>query len=204
MCPKTRRYSVLTAVVLVALLASYPTAAPKYSDWSAPVNLGAVVNSPFNDQGPAISKDGLSLYFSSGRPGFGGSDIWVSQRDSLEAPWGPPNNLNYLGGVVNTTADESIPALSRDEHWLFFNSPRWTSENRPFPDTAKPAISGVAIETSGVLLRGLLGAQVGLDLRAPAARSALEHVRVMEQPIEQCRHRGGVAEQLSPVVDGSI
>ena len=111
--------NVLTAVALVAVLASYPTAAPKYSDWSAPINLGAIVNSASNDQGPAISKDGLSLYFSSGRPGgFGGSDIWVSQRASLEAPWDPPSNL----GVVNTAANESIPALSRDEHRLFFNS----------------------------------------------------------------------------------
>ena len=86
--------NVLTAVVLVALLASYPTAAPEYSDWFAPVNLGAVVNSPFNDQGPAISKDGLSLYFSSSRPGgFGVSDIWVSQRASLEARHGTHRSI---------------------------------------------------------------------------------------------------------------
>ena len=112
--------NVLTAVAFVAVLASHPAAAPEYSDWSAPINLGAIVNSASNDQGPAISKDGLSLYFSSGRPGgFGGSDIWVSQRASLEAPWDPPINL---GGLVNTAADESIPALSRDEHRLFFNS----------------------------------------------------------------------------------
>jgi hypothetical protein len=33
------------------------------------------------NQGPAISKDGLSLYFGSNRPGGSGSfDIWVSQR----------------------------------------------------------------------------------------------------------------------------
>jgi WD40 repeat protein len=112
--------NVLTAVVLVGLLASYPNAAPRYSVWSTPVNLGSVVNSSDNDQGPAISKHGLSLYFSSGRSGgFGGSDIWVSQRGSLEAPWELPINL---GGVVNTVDDDSIPALSRDEHWLFFNS----------------------------------------------------------------------------------
>jgi hypothetical protein len=83
-------------------------------------------------------------------------------------------------------------------------NPRWTSENRPFSDTAKPAISGIAIETSGVLLRRLLGAQVGLDFGAPAARSAFEHVRVMEQPIEQCGDGGGVAEQLAPVVHWTI
>src|SRR2546422_7227456 len=35
---------------------------PLYSDWSAPVNLGPVVNSGSNEQHPAISKDGLSLY----------------------------------------------------------------------------------------------------------------------------------------------
>jgi hypothetical protein len=116
------RRNVLTAALLLVLLASYPTAAPKYSDWSAPLNLGAVVNSPFNDAGPAISKDGLSLYFGSDRPGgFGGFDIWISQRAGLEAPWDSPINL---GAVVNTSGIENVPALSRDEHWLFFNSNR--------------------------------------------------------------------------------
>ncbi len=42
---------------------------PEFSDWSAPVNLGPVVNSAYNDQHPSISKDGLSLYFVSNRPG---------------------------------------------------------------------------------------------------------------------------------------
>lgn len=113
---------VIAAAVLLALLASDPPAAPEYSDWAAPVNLGSVVNSTFNDLGPAISKDGLSLYFGSDRPGgFGGIDIWVSQRASLDAPWGPPINL---GGILNSADLENVPALSRDEHWLFFNSNR--------------------------------------------------------------------------------
>jgi hypothetical protein len=112
----------ITAGVLLALLASYPTAAPQFSDWAAPLNLGPSINSPFNDVGPAISKDGLSLYFGSDRPdGFGGLDMWVSQRASLEAPWGPPINL---GAMMNTESIENVPALSRDEHWLFFNSNR--------------------------------------------------------------------------------
>ena len=37
-----------------------------------------------------------------------------------------------------------------------------------------------------------------LDLGAPAARPALEHVRVMEQAVEQRGDGGGVAEELSP------
>lgn len=40
-----------------------------FSDWAVPTNLGPTVNSAFQDFGPAISKDRLSLYFTSDRPG---------------------------------------------------------------------------------------------------------------------------------------
>ena len=63
--------------------------------------------------------------------------------------------------------------------------PRWTGQNRTVTDTSKPATTGVAVETNRVLLRGLLGAQVGLDLGAPAGRSALEDGRVTQEPIEE-------------------
>ncbi len=114
--------AVLTVLLGLGLVAYHAAAAAKFSDWSAPVNLGPVVNSGFGDQGPAISKDGLSLYFNSDRPGgFGGFDIWVSQRASVDDPWGPPTNL---GPIVNTLSLESVPAFSRDGHWMFFNSNR--------------------------------------------------------------------------------
>src|SRR5262245_28489681 len=60
-------------------------AAPNYSEWSAPVKLGSTINTTSAEFNPALSKDGLSLYFDSNRPGgFGGSDIYVSQRDSVD------------------------------------------------------------------------------------------------------------------------
>src|SRR2546426_5883486 len=95
---------------------------PLYSDWSAPVNLGAVVNSASNDQHPSISKDGLSLYFVSNRPGgYGGNDIWVTQRATLEDPWGPPQNL---GSAINTSSSDFAPDLTIDGHHLYLNSTR--------------------------------------------------------------------------------
>ena len=112
-------YGFLIALAWLPIAAS---AAPKYSDWQPATHLGCLVNSTGNDQGPAISKDGLSLYFSSDRPGgVGGQDIWVARRASPDAPWDPPTNL---GSPVNTTVTDGIPSLSRDAHWLFFNSNR--------------------------------------------------------------------------------
>ena len=107
---------------LVASATFALTAQPRYSNWSEPVNLGPVINTAFNDQHPALSKDGLSLYFTSNRPGGqGADDLWVSQRASVDDPWGPPQNL---GPTINTGAVEFSPAFSRDGHWLFFHSDR--------------------------------------------------------------------------------
>ena len=80
-----------------------------------------MVNSAFGETAPALSKDGLSLYFSSVRPGFGGNDLWVSQRTSTGEPWGLPINL---GPVVNSAFGDLQPNLSHDGHWLFFASGR--------------------------------------------------------------------------------
>jgi hypothetical protein len=97
-------------------------APPGFSEWSPPVNLGPV-NSRFNDAGPALSRDGLSLYFQSNRSpgGFGGNDIWVSQRASREDAWGEPVNL---GPTINTASNEDAPSFSRDGHTMYFNSDR--------------------------------------------------------------------------------
>ncbi len=95
---------------------------PQFGPWSAPVNLGPAINTAAFEQGPAISKNGLSLYIQSNRPGgFGGNDIWVSQRPSIDAPWGAPQNL---GPNINTLFDEGAPSLSIDGHRLYFQSNR--------------------------------------------------------------------------------
>jgi hypothetical protein len=121
---KSKHYmtTLVGAIVLVwAFTAS--SRAQKYSEWSGPINLGPTVNSTSMDRGPAISKDGLSLYFASTRPddGFGGEDIYVSQRDTRDDEWGPAVNL---GPTINTADNEMVPAFSRDGHLLFFASNR--------------------------------------------------------------------------------
>src|SRR5216117_2950433 len=97
-------------VVLALSVATMLQAGGKFTDWSTPTNLGPAVNSSFVDTTSAVSKNGLSLYFASNRPGtLGGLDLYVSQRSSKEDPWGPPVNLS----AINSAALDQAPALSR-------------------------------------------------------------------------------------------
>ena len=120
---KSKHYiTILGGAIVLVWAFTASSHAQKYSDWSAPINLGPIVNSTSMDRAPAISKDGLSLYFTSTRPGgVGGEDIYVSQRESQDSEWGPPVNL---GPIINTTANEMVPAFSRDGHLMFFATNR--------------------------------------------------------------------------------
>src|SRR5260370_10873036 len=72
---------------------------PAYGPWGPPVNLGSVINSSYNENSPAISRDGLSLYFTSSplplppgaRPGGrGGAGTRGPHHAGTDAPRGPP------------------------------------------------------------------------------------------------------------------
>jgi hypothetical protein len=118
------KHGIAPLVCAIALVSAFTASSSeqKYSDWSEPINLGPNVNSTALDRGPAISKDGLSLYFASDRlGGFGGEDIYVSQRETRDDEWGPAMNL---GPIINTTLSEMVPAFSRDGHLMFFASNR--------------------------------------------------------------------------------
>ena len=122
---KSRHYiSIFCVAILLVWVFTASSGAQKYSEWSTPINLGPTVNSTAMDRAPAISKDGLSLYFASNRPGgfgIGTEDIYVSQRETRDSEWGPAVNL---GSMINTSANEQVPAFSRDGHLMFFASNR--------------------------------------------------------------------------------
>jgi hypothetical protein len=120
------------ALSLVPPLAPWTAGGPRYSNWAEPENLGATINSSFNETAPTLSRDGLSLYFSSNRPCGDGDavldlNIWVARRGSPEAPWDAPECL-----LINLDGlEDSAAALSRDGHWMFFVSDRPGSLGEP-------------------------------------------------------------------------
>ena len=90
--------------------------------WGEPVNLGPIVNSPDWDHTAFISADGLTLFFSSNRPGgFGAVDIWFTTRTTVSDPWTTPENL---GSTINSSAADAAVNISLDGLSLFFNSTR--------------------------------------------------------------------------------
>jgi len=92
--------------------------------FGAPVNLGAPINSPYNDFCPSPLRDGHRFMFVSNRPGgCGGADIYLTRRHD-EHEWEEPVNL---GCEVNSAADEAGPVLSFAEPGpptLYFSSTR--------------------------------------------------------------------------------
>jgi Tol biopolymer transport system component len=137
--------------------------------WSEPVRLGDAINTPFNEQGPALSPDGLSLYFCSNKQpgGQGGNDIWVSRRASEDSPWEPAINL---GPTVNSSSGDCGPNLSADGHLLFLTSNRSGGPNDLYVSWRKDARDDLAWEAPQPL---------GPDVNTPAFEFSpffLEHV----------------------------
>ena len=72
-------------------------------NWGPAVNLGPVINTPYNEDTPFLCDDDKTLFFSSrGHFNMGGYDIFCSNLNE-EGEWTSPVNLGY---PVNTTDDD--------------------------------------------------------------------------------------------------
>jgi peptidoglycan-associated lipoprotein len=87
-------------------------------NWSTPKNLQIMPDSLIAAH-PAISPDGLTLYFVSMIPGgYGGKDIYAATRSKTGDAWSKPHNL---GPDINTNGDEVFPFV-RSDGTLYFAS----------------------------------------------------------------------------------
>ncbi len=96
-------------------------------NWSPPVNLGENINSREFDQSPFIHPDNRTLYFSStGWPGMGGFDIFMSRRVN-DSTWGKPVNLGY---PINTHHHEEGLIVNARADMAYFSSTRLSGKGR--------------------------------------------------------------------------
>ncbi|MCP4228905.1 MAG: hypothetical protein GY771_01985, partial [bacterium] len=109
-------------LVLVLTLGLASEVAKADFTFGEPTNLGPTVNSSYWDIKPNILANGLTLYFTSNRPGGSGSfDLWVTTRPTTDGPWGTPVNL---GPTVNSSVRDITSVISADGLSLFFGSNR--------------------------------------------------------------------------------
>jgi hypothetical protein len=139
-------------ISLILVLLSVPSTGVTKADFTfgTPTNLGATVNSVYNETFCFISEDGLQLCFSSDRPGgYGAYDLWVTSRITKEDEWGIPVNL---GLPVNSSADDGpgFAAISADELELYISSSRpggfglldiWVTKRESKDDDWEPPVN---------------------------------------------------------------
>lgn len=89
-------------------------------EWGKPVNLGPIINSPYDEIGVFIHPDGKTLFFSSnGHKTMGGYDLFMSTFD--QGKWSEPINLGY---PINTTRNEVHFVMTADRKNAYISSTR--------------------------------------------------------------------------------
>lgn len=90
--------------------------------WSEPLNLGPVINTPYDEICPFLAHDKTKIFFSSNSlSSIGGFDIFESQFSAKENQWTIPINL---GLPFNSAADDTHFGLVQGGAISFFTSDR--------------------------------------------------------------------------------
>lgn len=94
----------------------------KDGKWSKPQSLGPDVNTPAHmETTPFLAADGVTLYFSSDRPGGqGGNDIYSTRR--LDATWRKWTKPVNLGPSVNTPGFEGYYTVAAAGDYAYWSS----------------------------------------------------------------------------------
>lgn len=94
----------------------------KNGTWTEPRSLGKKINLPkYNEMTPYLAPDGVTLYFSSNRPGgLGDNDIWMTRRlDSSWQKWSDPVNLV---APINTEDWDAFFTLDAGGEYAYMSS----------------------------------------------------------------------------------
>jgi len=118
--PRTRwAEAMLLLAALACIVLTNAHVAKADIEFGTPTNLGPTVNGPDDVLGMSVSYDGLELYFCSNRPGgYGGYDLWMAARPTIDDDWSAPMNL---GSTANSQYDCMAPNISADGLTLYFS-----------------------------------------------------------------------------------
>lgn len=90
--------------------------------WSEPRTLGKQISLPgYDEMTPYVAADGVTMYFSSNRPGgLGDNDIWMTRRlDKSWQKWSEPVNL---GAPINTKGWDAFFTLDAGGEYAYLTT----------------------------------------------------------------------------------
>ncbi|MBD3636743.1 MAG: OmpA family protein [Crocinitomicaceae bacterium] len=122
--------------------------------WTDPKPISPYINTAEDEDGPFLSADGKTLYFSSrGHNSSGGYDFYMSKK--VDGRWTIPTNLGY---PMNSAGDDIYITWNRDERSGFFSSNRsggFGGMDIYMFGLVKKTIKGTATDLEGEVLAGV-------------------------------------------------
>jgi len=153
-------------------------------EWGRATNLGEVINTEYDDDGPFIDYDGKTLYFSSkGRKGMGGYDIFRTEYDQESDTWSEPINLGY---PINTPDNDIYFVSTEDGERGYYASVR--EDGLGYDDIYIVTLPD--LDESGLAVRKNVTEQERKDIQVTAIANASVTLRVKvadastEEPLE--------------------
>ncbi|HSF89101.1 MAG TPA: tetratricopeptide repeat protein [Saprospiraceae bacterium] len=90
--------------------------------WSKPSNLGPSINTFYHERYPFLTRDGMTLFYSSNNlQSIGGYDVFMSTFNKDALGWGHPVNPGF---PVNSSLDDTYLVLSPDGMTAYLTSNR--------------------------------------------------------------------------------
>ncbi len=175
----------------------------KMGEWSAPENMGADINSAYDETTPFLTRDGLTLYFSSNRnTTLGGHDVFGATFDKEILKWNAPQNM---GAPVNSPGDDTHFRLDSEGQTGYFCSDRlmdnfghrdlfvaYFKEIQTAQRPAQRSIFFADVQPNKHVNQGVQARKVSLptifydteaDLLSPVNRKVLEHAAAVVQQL---------------------
>ena len=155
--------------------------------WSAPMNIGSVINTAGFEMSPFLSKGKDTLFFSSnGHGGYGDADIFYSVRGESWSDWSQPVNL---GSKINSAKFDVCFSYSDDQVYWSSNRESEKSDIYTAYLIFPPPIELSCSATNASFYQGSNG-RVDLEVKGGAA------------PFTYAWSDGSTGKDLSGVVKG--
>jgi outer membrane protein OmpA-like peptidoglycan-associated protein len=128
--------------------------------WTRAVNMGKPVNTKYDEIAPYIHVNNQNLYYASnGMPGFGGFDIYVSEKANQQ--WTDPVNL---GAPLNDYEDQYSFVVSSDGKVAYYSREESRTKSKLYTTSIPESIQ---VKRRGNVVRGTVSdSKTKLPLRA--------------------------------------